>query len=122
MHTGGNRFAIENKMALNPSYPNPHDDNLSWSGIMQKENLMTKGYVFKAGRQMAISKESDGSNLPSPKVSSWEPIKTVDDVNQPGLIGFDPEPFAKQGYQVWPSNGGVLADKDILSNQDILKK
>jgi hypothetical protein len=25
------------------------------------------------------------------------------DVDQPGLIGFDPDLFAKQGWQIWPA-------------------
>lgn len=62
-----------------------------------------KGYVFEAGAQTAISREADGSNLPAPKVGSWQLIKTVADVTIPGLIGFDPETFNKQGYQIWPA-------------------
>ncbi|MCA1365130.1 hypothetical protein I6F14_33210 [Bradyrhizobium sp. IC3069] len=62
-----------------------------------------KGYMFKAGAQTAITKEPDGSNLPPPKVGSWERIKEVKDVTVPGLIGFDPETFNKQGYQIWPA-------------------
>jgi hypothetical protein len=31
---------------------------------------MTKGYVFKAGGQTAISNAQDGSNLPAPKAGN----------------------------------------------------
>jgi hypothetical protein len=62
---------------------------------------MTKGYVFEGGAQKAISNQPDGNNLPAPKVGSWQYVKTVD-VDLPGLIGFDPELFAAQGYQIWP--------------------
>jgi hypothetical protein len=65
--------------------------------------IMEKGYVFQAGAQQAISNKSDGSNLPPPKVGSWKAVKTVNDVNKPGLIGFDPTAFAKQGYQIVPA-------------------
>ena len=82
---------------------------------------MTKGYVFKAGTQTAISKEADGKNLPSPKIGPWQAVRTVDDVNAPGLIGFDPEAFDSQGYQVWGAKPNLLDDQDVLGNDNILK-
>jgi hypothetical protein len=83
---------------------------------------MTTGYVFEAGSQSAITKEADGSNLPNPKQGKWKFVKKVDDVNKPGLIGFDPVIFASQGYQLWPAPaGGFLAEQDVLSDKNILK-
>lgn len=83
---------------------------------------MTVGYVFASGAQKAITKEQNGSNLPAQKLGTWQFVKKIDDVNKPGLIGFDPRVFNAQGYQIWPDPpGGILADEDILSNKDILK-
>jgi hypothetical protein len=83
---------------------------------------MTTGYVFEAGSQKAITNEANGSNLPSPKQGSWKFVKKVDDVNQPGLIGFDPAIFANQGYQLWPvPAGGFLAEQDVLSDKNVLE-
>ena len=84
---------------------------------------MTAGYVFTAGRQIAISKEADGGNLPAPKVGTWQFSKQVGDVNQPGLIGFDPALFAKQGYQVFGAKPeeGILADQNVLADKNVLE-
>jgi hypothetical protein len=83
---------------------------------------MTAGYVFEAGSQLAITKEANGSNLPSPTQGSWKFVKKVDDVNKPGRIGFDPAIFAKQGYQIWPAPAGAfLAEQDVLSDKNVLK-
>ncbi|QIG97696.1 MULTISPECIES: hypothetical protein [Bradyrhizobium] len=78
-----------------------------------------KGYVFKAGAQSAITKEQSGSNLPAPKVGSWAFAKEIRDVTAPGLIGFDPDAFAKQGYQLWPNTGGIASSHDPLTSKDI---
>jgi hypothetical protein len=83
---------------------------------------MTIGYVLEAGNQSAITKEANGSNLPSPKQGSWKFVKKVDDVNKAGLIAFDPAVFANQGYQIYPAPaGGFLMEQDILSDKNVLK-
>jgi hypothetical protein len=82
---------------------------------------MTTGYVFKAGKQTAISNDPTGSNLPAPKQDAWKLEKTVDDVNKPGLIGFDPVAFEKQGFQIVGQSGGVLGEENVLDDPNILQ-
>lgn len=64
-----------------------------------------RGYVFKAGAQLAITEVVEGNNLPAPKTGRWTFEKIVEDVNAPGLIGFDPAAFERDGFQIWPSDG-----------------
>ncbi len=81
---------------------------------------MTIGYVFEAGSQKAVTKEADGGNLPPPKLGSWSFLKKIDDVTKAGLIGFDLAIFQKQGYQIWPDRGGILADQNVLADKNLL--
>jgi hypothetical protein len=81
---------------------------------------MTVGYVFEAGAQKAITNKADASNLSSPKIGTWTPVKTVDDVNKPGLIGFDPELFAKQGYQIWPAPKDFRIGESAIGGPDTI--
>ena len=83
--------------------------------------FMTTGFVFEAGSQKAITKEADGSNLPTPKLGPWKFLKKISDVNKAGLTGFDPAIFERQGYQIWPAPGGVLAEQDVLGDKNILR-
>ena len=82
---------------------------------------MTTGYVFKAGAQQAISKLADGSNLPPPKLGSWEFVKKIDDINKPGLTAVDAQAIESAGYQIWSApSGGFLADQDVLADKNVL--
>ena len=84
---------------------------------------MTKGYVFNAGAQKAISIDPKGDNLPAPKVGEWKFDKVIPDVNARGLTAVDPEAIAKNGYQIYPApkDSDFLGNQDVLGTKDILK-
>jgi len=60
---------------------------------------MMTAFVFRAGGKLAVSKDFNPGKLPAPKTGKWKLERTADET-QLGSIGFDPEIFEKQGFQI----------------------
>lgn len=62
---------------------------------------MSTGYIFKAGKEQAISNKKDGSNLPPPKNGgTW--VFSKERERAEDLIATDEEAFAKDGFHIVP--------------------
>lgn len=62
---------------------------------------MNYAYLFTNGDKTAVTGRFDGSNVPTENGKLWRCLKRID--NPSDAPGFDPEAFARHGYQILPS-------------------